>query len=80
MEGRRNNGTGCYVSQTGHQRRSGGQHLRSGGIRIHDGLWDYKLNWHNNYPEGDVAEIKWLLRQSVINYYYLKKYNLVETN
>lgn len=45
-----------------------------------NGLWDYKLNWHNNYPEGDVAEIKWLLRQSVINYYYLKKYNLVETN
>lgn len=45
-----------------------------------NGLWDYNKNWQNKYPEGDVAQIKWTFRQSVINYYYLKKYNFVETN
>ncbi len=43
-----------------------------------NGLWNYPLNWHNSYPEGDVAQIKWSFRQTVINYYYLKKYKLVD--
>lgn len=45
-----------------------------------NGLWDYELNWHNSYPEEDVATIKWTFRMAVINFYYLKKYNLVDYN
>ncbi len=45
-----------------------------------NGLWDVKLNWGNNYPEQATAEIKWCFRRTVMNFYYLKKYKLVESN
>ena len=45
-----------------------------------NGLWDVKLNWGNNYAEQATAEIKWCFRKTVINFYYLKKYKLVESN
>lgn len=38
------------------------------------GLFDYDKRWNNEYPEGDVAEIKWIGAISVKYYYYLQKF------
>lgn len=45
-----------------------------------NGLWDHNINWGNNYPEVATAAIKWSFRTSVMNFYYLNKYKLVDSN
>lgn len=37
------------------------------------GFWDYDKPWHNEYPEGDVALLKWVGATSLKYFYYLKK-------
>lgn len=39
------------------------------------GMWENKKKWNNKYPEGDVAEIKWMGAISAENFYYIKKYS-----
>lgn len=39
------------------------------------GMWENRNKWNNKYPEGDVAEIKWMGAISAQNFYYLKKYS-----
>ena len=47
--------------------------------RAPHGLWEHKGGWgHNKYPEEDTAMMKWIGAESVLNYFYLKKFGRVE--
>ena len=43
------------------------------------GLWDHKESWgYNTYVEEESAMIKWIGHETVLNYYFLKKFNRIE--
>ena len=47
--------------------------------RAPHGLWEHKGDWgYDKYPEEDTAMMKWIGAESVLNYFYLKKFGRVE--